>query len=419
MKQLYTIMLAVVLTLTASYTRAQMVTDMVSIQAGYTNQSFYSMANGEITNVTNTDWDLAFQLRGYAASIFINSKRGVNLWKANKDIAQWSSMTAADTTGILSDPAYQLFNTDTSWDFGAFNMTNDVTNQFDLGWGVYNYITHVITGDSVYFIKVGTGDVRKLRIDDLTSGIYNFRYANLDGSNEVVATLNKQNFQNKFFGYYSIVNSTTIDREPVYNAWDLTFCQYFAQTPIAYMVTGVLSNDSVFVAKAYPVDTAITTPGTYTFSNDMNAIAYDWKSFNMATFSWDIADSTVYFVQDRAGSLWKMIFTGFGGSGNGNFIFEKGPAVATGLIENSSLKSFGVYPNPTSGITRMMLQSEVPGNANIQIMDLNGKIILQNAQWLNSGLNPVDLDLSTVPSGIYQAIVRQGDALQVSRIVVE
>lgn len=419
MKQIYTFVLALFMTVAVNSSNAQMVTDMVSIQNGYTNQSFYSMVNGEVANVINTDWDIAFQLRGYAASILINSKRGVSLWKANKDISQWNSMTTADTTGIVSDPAYQLFNSDTSWDFGAFNRTNNASNQFDLGWGEYNYITHIITGDSVFFIKVGPTDYRKLRIDDLTGGIYNFRFANLDGTGEVVTSLNKQNFQNKFFGYFSIVNNTTIDREPVYNSWDLTFCQYFAQTPIAYMVTGVLSNDSVYVAKAYPVDTALTTPAGFNFSGDMNAIAYEWKSYNMGTNMWDIADSTVYFVQDRTGYLWKMIFTGFGGSTNGNFIFEKGPANQTGLFENSPVKSFGVYPNPTSGFARMMLQTEEAGMATIQLVDLNGKTVLQQVQWLNGGLNTLDMNLSDLNAGIYQAVVRQGDALQVSRIVVQ
>lgn len=419
MKQIYTFVLALFMTVAVNSSNAQLVTDMVSIQNGYTNQSFYSMVNGEVANVINTDWDIAFQLRGYAASILINSKRGVSLWKANKDISQWSSMTTADTTGIVSDPAYQLFNSDTSWDFGAFNRTNNASNQFDLGWGEYNYITHIITGDSVFFIKVGPTDYRKLRIDDLTGGIYNFRFANLDGTGEVVTSLNKQNFQNKFFGYFSIVNNTTIDREPVYNSWDLTFCQYFAQTPIAYMVTGVLSNDSVYVAKAYPVDTALTTPAGFNFSGDMNAIAYEWKSYNMGTNMWDIADSTVYFVQDRTGYLWKMIFTGFGGSTNGNFIFEKGPANQTGLFENSPVKSFGVYPNPTSGFARMMLQTEEAGMATIQLVDLNGKTVLQQVQWLNGGLNTLDMNLSDLNAGIYQAVVRQGDALQVSRIVVQ
>jgi len=45
--------------------------DVVSIGPGYTNQSFYSLANGEISNELNTNWDLAFQISGFQATIRI------------------------------------------------------------------------------------------------------------------------------------------------------------------------------------------------------------------------------------------------------------------------------------------------------------------------------------------------------------
>lgn len=419
MKNLYSLALLLTLVGTVSSVRAQMVAETISIQQGYANQAFYSMANGQLSNVSNTDWDLAFQIRGYAASILINSKKGISLWKSTKDAGQWSTMVTSDTVGIVNNPAYQLFNSDTSWDFGAFNRTNDPSNGFDLGWGNYDFITHSITGDSVYFIKVGPNDFRKLRIDNLSGGIYTFRHANLDGSNEVITTLNKALFQGKFFGYYAFASNTTIDREPVYNTWDLTFCQYYAQTPLAYMVTGVLSNDSVFVAKAYPVDTAIISPGTYGFNPAINAINYDWKSFNMNTFQWEIADSTVYFVQDRAGQLWKMVFTGFSGSSTGTFSFYKGPATATGLFENSAIQTFGLYPNPTADFTRLMLQSEKSGMSTIRLTDMQGRVVRQLNNDLLQGLNTIDLDLSELPAGLYQIAVQLGTDLQVSRIMVQ
>jgi hypothetical protein len=420
MKHIYTLAItALSIVFLAPTAKAQMVSDMVSIQQGYTHQSYYSMANGELANVSNTDWDLAFQIRGFAASILINSKKGISLWRANKDASQWSSMVTADTTYIVSDPAFQLFNSDTSWDFGAFNRTNDPANAFDLGWGFYDFITHAITGDSIFFIKLGPTDYRKLRIDNLTGGTYTFRHANLDGSNEIIATLSKSNFQGKYFGYYSFSSNTTIDREPVYNTWDLTFCQYYAQTPIAYMVTGVLSNDSVSVAKAYPVDTSINSPATFTFNDQINAINYDWKTINMGTFQWDISDSTVYFVRDRAGSLWKMVFTGFSGSSSGIFSFDKGPATPTGLFENSPVKTFGIYPNPTSGFTRMMIEAENTGNAVIQVTDVQGRLVNTQQSGLYTGLNTVDLDLTGLPAGLYQVSIRQGNDLQVTRVMIQ
>ena len=419
MKQIRTYVLVMIAVVTTTFAKGQMVSDLVSIQTNYTNQAFYSMANGELSNVVNTDWDIAFQIRGFAASILINSKNNVRLWKANKAISQWSTMTTADTTGILSDPAYELFNSDTSWDFGAFNVTNDTSNQFDLGWGTYDFLTHIITGDSVFFIKIGATDYRKLEIESLTSGVYNFRWANLDGTNEITSTLSKANFTGKFFGYYSLVNNVSIDREPVYNTWDLTFCQYLSLTPYVYKVTGVLSNDSVFVAQAYPVDTGYATIGNLPLEAPINTIGYDWKTYDFGSNSWLITDSLVYFVNDRQGNLWKMVFTGFDGSFTGIFYFTKGPAIATGLINNSSIETFGIYPNPSHGSARVMLTSGKQGDATMSVIDLNGRVVKMTNIQLNGGLQSADLDLSNLPAGLYQVVIQQDSDVQVSRLVVE
>ncbi len=402
----------------AGSSRAQMVADLVSIQQNYTNQVYYSMSAGELSNVSNTDWDLAFQIRGFAASILINSKNNVRLWRADKAVSQWSAMLATDTTGIVSNPAYELFNADTSWDAGAFNRSNDTANSFDLGWGYYDQFTHVITGDSVYFIKIGASDYRKLMIISLSGGVYNFKWANLDGSNEITASLAKPAFGGKYFGYYSLVNNSSIDREPVYNTWDLTFCQYLTLTPYMYKVTGVLSNDSVFVAKAYPVDTAISAPGAFGFSHLINTIGFDWKTYDFNNNTWLISDSLVYFVTDRQGNTWKMIFTGFDGSSTGLFFFSKGPAVSTGLFDNTPLKTFGIYPNPANDFATLMLQSDVSETALIEIMDLNGRTVSKTETFLGAGLQRIVLDLTSLQAGMYQVRIRQGKELQVSRLII-
>jgi len=86
------------------------VSETVTINSGYTNQTFYSMANATISTIDNTDWDLGFQISGFEAAILINSKNNVKLFKANKDASEWSTMTAADTTGMYN---YELLNNDT------------------------------------------------------------------------------------------------------------------------------------------------------------------------------------------------------------------------------------------------------------------------------------------------------------------
>lgn len=407
--------LAGVFTLSAS---AQ-TTDTVTVNPGYTNQTFYSFATGTVSSVSNLDWDLAFQLRGFAASILINSKNNVRLFKANKSAADWSSMTVADTTGILSTPTNELFNSDTSWDFGAFNMTNNPADMFDLGWGNYDFMTHAITGDSVYFIKLSTGAYKKLCIVSLANSVYDFKWADLDGSNETLGSINKTTYAGKNFVYFSIANNQTIDREPAYNAWDLSFAQYLTTTPYIYKVSGVLTNDSVFAVKAYPVDVNNVSPSSYTFNSAINTIGYDWKTFNMTTNTFDIADSTVYFVQDRQGSIWKMIFTGFGGGANGNFYFYKGTTTGIGQIANSSIKTFDAAPNPAHGSTRLILSSEKAGDANMQVISMNGSLMSSDVIQLNNGLQSVDLSLESLTPGIYQVLITMGSERQITRIVVQ
>ena len=394
-------------------------TDTVTVNPGYTNQTFYSFASGTVSSVSNLDWDLAFQLRGFAASILINSKNNVRLFKANKATADWSSMTVADTTGILSTPTNELFNSDTSWDFGAFNMTNNPADMFDLGWGNYDFMTHAITGDSVYFIKLSTGIYKKLCIVSLANSVYDFKWADLDGSNETLGSINKTTYAGKNFIYFSITNNQTIDREPAYNAWDLSFAQYLTTTPYVYKVSGVLTNDSVFAVKAYPVDVNNVSPASYTFNNAINNIGYDWKAFNMTTNTYDIADSTVYFVQDRQGSIWKMIFTGFGGGANGNFYFYKGTTTGIGQIENSSIKTFDAAPNPAHGSTRLILSSEKSGDASLQVISMNGMLMSSDVVQLNNGLQSVDLSLESLTPGIYQVLITMGSERQITRIVVQ
>ncbi len=399
--------------------QAQMTSQVVTVNPGYTNQTFYSMNNGTVVSVANTDWDLGFQLRGYAASILINSKNNVKLWRANKDASQWSTMVVADTTGIVSNPAYQLYNSDSSWDFGAFNTTNNPADMFDLGWGNYDLSTHIIAGDSLFFVQLSSGAYKKLWIESLANSVYTFRWADLDGSNETPATLTKTSYTGKFFAYYSIANNVAIDREPLYADWDLVFEQYESLTPYIYKVTGVRSNSDVKVSKVYPTDVTTATYDTSLFQTAINTIGYDWKVYDFNLNAYVIADSTIYFVKDQAGAFWQIVFTGFGGSANGNFYFDKGPAVMTGLVEHSPIQTFGMFPNPAHTSTRLMLNTAHSGDAVISLVDVAGRTISEKKVTLQSGLQSVDLSLENTKTGLYQVVVRQGNDLQVSRLVVE
>lgn len=403
MKRKITIPLAITLICIAfmNLAHAQVVNETVTINPGYTHQVFYSMPNGAFPAVDNTNWDIGFQLRGFAASIMINSKNNVHLYRAMKSTADWNTMLTSDTTGLIN-PSYELLNSDTTWNLGAFNGTNDTTNQFDLGWGVYDFLTHVVTGDSLYFIKLSNGSFKKFWLESLTSGVYFFRWADLDGTNEITSSLTKSAFAGKYFAYYSIQNNLAIDREPIYNTWDLLFTQYLSLTPYIYKVAGVLSNDSVFCAKAYPVDINTVNPVNYPLNPLINTIGYNWKTYDFANNVWTIEDSTVYFVKDRNAGLWKVIFTGFGGSATGVYNFSKELLGTTGTGENSISPMLSIYPNPAVGNINLILAKQPnSSNAVISIINTMGQVVKTVDTNLSSELNNINIDLSKIKNGFY------------------
>ena len=139
----------------------------------------------------------------------------------------------------------------------------------------------------------------------------------------------------------------------------------------------------------------------------------------MTTNTYDIADSTVYFVQDRQGAIWKMIFTGFGGGANGNFYFYKGTTTGIGQIQNSAIKTFDAAPNPAHGSTRLILSSEKAGDAQMQVISMNGMLMSSEVIQLNNGLQSVDLSLESLTPGIYQVLITMSNERQITRIVVQ
>jgi len=395
---------------------AQQVFDVVSIGSGYSNQSFYSMSNGEVSNIDNTDWDLAFQISGFQSSILLNSKNDVRLFKSGLHVNDWNNMSYIDTVNMLNS-SNELYNSDTSWWFGAFNTTFDPNNAFDLGWGVYDFATHVVSGDSIYFLILPNNDVKKIYIVSLANSIYTFKYADVDGSNEITSTLDKTNFTNKNFGYYSFSTNTTTDREPSRYDWDLLFHQYTAVSPFVYKVTGVQSNDSVKVAKAYPAEYSYADPWGYPYSYHISSIGNDWKFFDLNTFNWVLEDSTVYFIEDRSGQIWKLMFTAFGGSSTGDYEFVKEPVSATGLYESDNSEIFGVYPNPNNGSFKL-IANDIETESRIVIMDLNGKVFTRQNVFGIGGLQEIPIDITDIPAGVYMIHLVSNASTSTTRLMI-
>lgn len=353
-------------------------------------------------------------MTGQGSNILINSVTGTKLWLYPKsDTSGWASF---DTTGLYTWTP--LYNSDTSWNYGAFKQ-NLSSNPYDVGWGIYDPITHIVTGDSLYVIKLANGIYKRLWIQKLAGGTYTFRYANLDGTNDVTATLVKSNYSGKNFGYYSIQNGAALDREPPTANWDLLFTQYTGFIPQPYNVTGVLSNIGVTVAEARGVDINNVSWTSYSFNTAMNEIGYDWKKYSG---NWTIEDSLVYFVKDKTGNIWKVIFTGFGGMANGNYIFSKEKVSSVGIAEanGNNIGSIAVYPNPSNGnnINIIYNLEKTVSSVHLSVYDLSGKKLYTENLNNTQGFYQQKLSVPKLNAGIYVVTINiDGNTIQQKLII--
>lgn len=382
------------------------IVDTVSLGAGYANQKWYSLKNDEQGTQNKDNWDIAFEISGFTGSILGNvQKTNFAVYKAPYKISDYATI---DTTGIRNWP--MVYNSDTTWSVGAFNYGANPANAMDLGWGVYNTTTHIITGDSTYVLKLSPTSYKKLKLVNLNGGVYSFEYANIDGTGAQVKTITKSNHTGKNFIYFDMTAHATVDREPASANWDLTFVKYMSYAPSIYAVTGILSNKGVTVAQANNV----MAPATYTaytsqtFTTTMNAIGHDWKAINMTTFQWDIPADTVYFVKAKDGDIWKLRFKSFGGSSGataGNTVFSKEnlTSASVGIADEkgNAAASVIVFPNPASSAANLLFSSENESTVSVTITDLTGKVVAREMITVAAGLNQHALNISDLQTGVY------------------
>jgi hypothetical protein len=373
-------------------------------------QAYYSLANGVVANHALADWDLAFELTGITGSILLNTAKGHKLYKAPYAVAQWSSI---DTTGLAATWPQQ-HNSESNWSAGAFNR-GLTANPFDLGWGIYNFVTHNIAGDSCFVLQLNGGAWKKFKVDGFASATnsFTFTWANLDGSDQQSGNLVRSAFPGKNFGYYNLSTNSTADLEPSSADWDLLFTKYMGFVtqpfPAMYPVAGVLQNVQVEAVQVDGVPTADATYWGETFSADINIIGFDWKNFNQGTFQWEYAQDRTYFVKDRAGDIFKLVFTAYGGSANGNFTFNQELVGQASVNEAGVRSTFVIAPNPATSIATLIIAADADA-ARLSIIDLNGRVVMQQQITGLHGLVQRPIDVSALPAGLYIARM-QGEGL--------
>lgn len=417
---LYTFLFFVLLspvqsTLAQGYTR-----DSLSMGPGYANDIYYSFANGVVAQVPRDNWDIAFYSSIMSAGIMVNQGAGVNLYTYPKgDTSAWATV---DTIGLSTWPV--LNNSPYSWEDGAFNANQK--GHPDYGWGIYNMVTHNLTGDSLYVISLPDGSVKKLWIINKISidNIYHFRYANIDGSDEQFVELNDSSYTTKNFAYYSIQNNEAIDREPPANTWDILFTKYIDMVPdndgnmVPYAVTGATNNINVGASHFHPVAPDFNNWGTEPFVYQKNAIGAGWKHFDMNDFTYHMVDSTYYFVKTVNGDVYKLKFI-YWDYTDGSFALDKKLiSLASVDLPTAPVNALHLFPIPASNHVTIKMDETIRGESNVHIYDMNGRIVLSQ-QVSQLGLaNGTTINFNLSP-GLYFVKVANGNSVYSAKLLVQ
>jgi len=384
----------------------------ISTGQGYNKQSFVRLADDYQKQVNNDAWDIAFSAFGFQdAGIFINessgSSMGQNLPQTELYYAETDNFNATIDVEAIKNNRY--LNTEESWNYGAFNEIRDTMNPYDFGWGEYLPSQFKVVGDKVYVIRLRNGEYRKIKIESLTSTTYTFRYSKLDGTGEVVKTLDKMaDSYGKKFIFYNLTTHATVDVLPE-GGFDLMYCRYIsiAKDPAGtiiqqYNVTGILSGFGVKTAEADGVNPVTVSFEQYkdSLKTLTDVIGYDWKTLVGTTWSLDM--DRVYFVKTADGKVWKIRILDFEGSFTGTAVLEKTDITASATSDLPGVQSL-IYPNPATDRLYIVIDKAVnnPQTISISVTDATGRKVYQNNTGTSTLFGAESIDTGSWTNGVY------------------
>lgn len=282
------------------------ITDTVALTDTYQYQVYYNLydSSNAGTNVRSI-WDLGFESSRDGWRVILNTSCFMKSAYLDGQVFGMPS----DTTG-----AKWLFNpSDGSADSLAIGKWFTVEGNDTLG------TNRVLLIDRGFDVKGSPRGFRQLVIDSLSQGIYYFRIAAFDGTNQQSYSIAKKNDVNHVL--FSISTPAAIVSEPDNTNWDLLFTQYttllFTDVgdPYPYLVTGVLINPRLVVVAVDSLsafeDITFEKAQSMNFSKDADRIGYLWKKYNFDDGSYAVDSKIIYVIRDTKGFYYKLRFKDF------------------------------------------------------------------------------------------------------------
>ena len=218
----------------------------------------------------------------------------------------------------------------------------------------------------------------------------------------------------KNFVYYSLQTNEVLDREPNSDTWDILFTKYntILEEGSPYIVTGVVNNVNI-PSKSYDeVGPDFNDWGPLPFDSAKVSIGHDWKEFSMVTFTYIVDDSIAFFISNRNGDVYKLVFKAFDYT-VGKTVFQKSLTSLSGISLPSENDLFIVYPNPASNFV-LVESAKNTLLDEVIITDISGKIVSRtNPKSLTS-----TIAIDRLNNGLYFVIVNNGNESYVQKLII-
>ena len=92
---------------------------------------------------------------------------------------------------------------------------------------------------------------------------------------------------------------------------------------------------------------------------------------------------------------------------------------SVGINNDARLNFFDITPNPSKGLLKLNVVSTNSNELKLQVIDQLGKIILEREFVGTNNKVSDELNLSSLPKGIYFIRAEMGDASETKKVVIE
>lgn len=290
------------------------ITATVNMDASYKWQIYFDLkTNSIVSQNLKSDWDLGFEASTAGFHVVLNTSKGMYAWNTGDT----NFATISDTLG---------FSFHKKWDETSGNLDSTAIGD----WRNTGNVFIIDRGYNELGLHQG---FRKIIFQSVDTMNYIIQFANMDGSDEAIYQITKNdNYNFTFFSFNNLGETKII--EPPKSDWDICFTQFtyifYDEIPITpYLVTGCLLNryntqakmDSAIDFNDIDYDYAVSK----TLSILINEIGYGWKGFNGVSYV--TYPEMNYIILDSEGEYFKLHFIDFynslGVKGNPTFEFQR------------------------------------------------------------------------------------------------